>query len=81
MLPSETIRRPGYITFQDDRAGVLAAEALGMADNCMWASDYPHGGATWPHSRETIKSQFAGISDAMERKLTWENAAKFYGVA
>ena len=52
-----------------------------MADNCMWASDYPHGGATWPHSRETIKSQFAGISDAMERKLTWENAAKFYGVA
>jgi len=81
MLPSETIRRQVYITFQDDRAGVLAAEALGMADNCMWASDYPHGGATWPHSRETIKSQFAGISDAMERKLTWENAAKFYGVA
>lgn len=79
-LPSEVIRRQVYITFQDDRAGVLGAKALQLENNCFWASDYPHGGATWPHSREIIKAQFAGIGDALEKKLTWENAAKFYGI-
>ena len=79
-LPSECIRRQVYITFQEDRIGVLGAEVFDIVDNCMWASDYPHGGSTWPRSREAIKAQFEGVSDAIERKLTWENAAKFYGI-
>ena len=79
-LPSESITRQVYVTFQDDRVGVLGSEALNLADNVMWASDYPHGGATWPHSKEIVKAQFAGVSDEVEKKLTWKNAAKFYGV-
>jgi predicted TIM-barrel fold metal-dependent hydrolase len=79
-LPSECIKRQVYITFQDDRLGVLAAEHLGMAENYLWASDYPHGGSTWPHSQEIVKAQCAGIPDKIARKLTWENAAKFYGL-
>lgn len=79
-LPSECIKRQVYITFQDDRLGVLSAEHLGMTANYLWASDYPHGGSTWPHSREIVKAQFEGISDKIERKLTWENSAKFYGL-
>jgi len=46
----------------------------------MWASDYPHGGATWPHSKDIIKAQFRGVSEEIKEKLTWKNAAKFYGV-
>lgn len=79
-LPSECIRRQVYITFQDDRVGILGAQALNLVDNAMWASDYPHGGATWPHSKEVIKAQFQGVSDEVKEKLTWKNAAKFYGV-
>jgi predicted TIM-barrel fold metal-dependent hydrolase len=79
-LPSELIRRQIYITFQDDRIGVLGADVFNMADNYMWASDYPHGGSTWPRSREIVKSQFNGVASDIERKLTWENAATFYGV-
>lgn len=79
-LPSECVRRQVYVTFQDDRAGVLAADTLGMLDNYMWASDYPHGGATWPHSKEINKAQFQGIANDVEQKLVWGNAAKFYGV-
>jgi predicted TIM-barrel fold metal-dependent hydrolase len=60
-LPSESIRRQVYITFQNDRAGVLGSEALNLVDNVMWASDYPHGGATWPHSKEIVKAQFEGV--------------------
>lgn len=79
-LPSECVRRQVYVTFQDDRAGVLAADTLGMLDNYIWASDYPHGGATWPHSKEINKAQFQGIANDVEQKLVWGNAAKFYGV-
>ncbi|MSP41118.1 MAG: amidohydrolase [Deltaproteobacteria bacterium] len=80
-LPSEQVRRQVYVTFQDDRAGVLAAESLKMIDNYMWASDYPHGGSTWPHSKEVNKAQFQGIANDIEQKMIWQNAAKFYGVA
>jgi predicted TIM-barrel fold metal-dependent hydrolase len=77
-LPSECIKRQIYITFQNDPLGVAAAEHLGMVDNYLWASDYPHGGSTWPHSREIVKAQCQGISIENERKMTWGNAAKFY---
>lgn len=80
-LPSEQVRRQVYVTFQDDRAGVLAAESMDMADNYFWASDYPHGGATWPNSPAVIQDQFKGLPGEFERKLTWDNAAKFYGIA
>jgi uncharacterized protein len=81
LLPSELIRRQLYITFQDDRIGVLGAEVFDMADNYMWASDYPHGGSTWPHSPEVIESQFKGVPNQIKQKLIWDNCAKFYGVA
>jgi predicted TIM-barrel fold metal-dependent hydrolase len=80
-LPSECIKRQVYITFQDDRAGVLGAQALNLLDNVMWASDYPHGGATWPNSKEIIDAQFQDVAPAVQNKLTWTNAAKLYGVA
>jgi predicted TIM-barrel fold metal-dependent hydrolase len=81
LLPSELIRRQMYITFQDDRIGVLGTEVFDMADNYMWASDYPHGGSTWPHSPEIIESQFKGVPNRIKQKLIWDNCAKFYGVA
>lgn len=81
LLPSELLRRQVYITFQEDRIGVLGAEVFEMADNYMWASDYPHGNSTWPRSREAIRTQFEGCPPEMVRKLTWENAARLYGIA
>jgi predicted TIM-barrel fold metal-dependent hydrolase len=80
-LPSECIKRQVYITFQDDRAGVLGAQALDLLDNVMWASDYPHGGATWPNSKEIIDAQFQDVAQAVRKKLTWTNAAELYGIA
>ncbi len=80
-LPSEIIHRQVYITFQEDPAGVAGARALGLLDNCMWASDYPHGGSTWPKSQEVVASQLGGLDKESAQKLAWGNAAKFYGVA
>lgn len=80
-LPSEYIKRQVYATFQEDRIGVLGAQLFDMVDNYMWASDYPHGNSTWPRSREAVRAQFEGLPVEVEKRLTWDNAAKFYGVA
>ena len=55
-LPSECIRRQVYITFQEDRIGVLGAEVFAMTGNYLWASDDPHGGSTWPHPGASSKN-------------------------
>ena len=80
-LPSETIRRQVFITFQNDPAGLAGAQRLGLLDNCMWANDYPHGGATWPNSKEIVANQLKGFDASMARKLVWENTARLYGIA
>ena len=80
-LPSEYVKRQVYATFQEDRIGVLGAEVFDMLENYMWASDYPHGNSTWPNSREAIRTQFHGLPDQVQRKLTWGNAVKLYGTA
>jgi predicted TIM-barrel fold metal-dependent hydrolase len=79
-LPSETVRRQVYITFQDDPAGVAGAAAIGLLDNCLWASDYPHGGSTWPNSKEVVRVQGQMVGEAAIKKLAWQNAADFYAV-
>jgi hypothetical protein len=68
-LPSDCIKRQVYITFQDDRLGVLGADYLGMVNNYLWAGDYPHGGSTWPHSQEMVKAHWEGVSEEIRRKL------------
>ena len=80
MLPTEYVKRQVHITFQEDRVGVLGTELFG-ADNYMWASDYPHAGSAWPHCKEQVEGQFKGIPDEIQRKLTWDNGAKLYGLA
>ena len=41
MLPSEYFRQRGFASFQEDRSGLALAEQAGLADNFMWANDYP----------------------------------------
>jgi predicted TIM-barrel fold metal-dependent hydrolase len=46
----------------------------------MWGSDFPHTDSTWPKSREVIAKDFAGVPDAVTRKITFDNAARLYGL-
>lgn len=75
--PSEYFRENVYFTYQDDRAGVLTTPVYGE-DNFLWASDYPHGVTTWPHSQETVDRNCQGIDPVVKRKLNRDNAAKLY---
>ena len=77
LSPNDYFRQNCYATFQDDPVGVNAIDFTG-ADHLMWASDYPHGDSTWPHSRKTIEHNFKGVGPEVLRKITHDNVVRLY---
>ena len=69
-------------TFQFDVIGpkLIGANNLMTVETLMWGSDYPHTDGIWPESTKYIEQQFAGLSADDIRKITCENAAKFYNL-
>lgn len=78
--PSFYFRRQFWATFEDDRAGVLTRELIGV-DRLMWGSDYPHTEGTFPYSREQVARDFAGIPEAEVYQMVAGNAARLYGLS
>ncbi len=78
--PSEWFGRNFFATFEEDTVGLRCLDLLG-ADTVMWASDYPHSASFFPGSREHIAREFEDIAEADRRKITWETAARIYGLA
>ena len=78
-LPSTYFRRQFWATFEDDRAGILTRELLGV-DRLMWGSDYPHTEGTFPHSQAQIQKDFAGVPTDEVYRMVVGNAAGLYGL-
>ncbi len=80
MLPSELFARQVYLTYEDEKLGVELLPRIGVG-NVMWASDYPHGDSTWPHSRQAIAdSALAALGEDTVRRVVCDNCAALYGV-
>lgn len=80
MRPSEYWRRQCKATFQHDRIGAKLVDDIGV-ETLMWGSDYPHPDGVWPDSSKYIDEQFGHLPAAVVRKITCDNAARFYGLA
>lgn len=80
MRPSEYIKRQVWATFLDDPIGPATYKLFGEG-NYMWGSDFPHTDSTWPHSREVVAKDFAGVPDEVTRKIVFGNAARLYGLS
>ena len=79
MRPSEIFARQVFVTYEDEDLGVELIPRIGI-DNVMWASDYPHGDSTWPHSRKAIaESSLSQHGPEVLRKVTCDNVARVYG--
>ncbi len=76
---SEYWRRQVFSTFQDDVPGIITRDLAGV-ETLMWASDYPHGDATWPNSREAIERNFAGVPAAERELILGGNMERVYGL-
>jgi hypothetical protein len=46
----------------------------------MWASDFPHSDSTWPHSREVVARDFAGVPREDLERIAGGNCAELYGL-
>ena len=79
MKPSDYWRRQCKATFQYDRIGAKLIDDLGV-ETLMWGSDYPHTDGVWPESSRYIADQFVEVSPEYVRKITCENAGRFYGL-
>lgn len=78
--PSLYFKRQFWATFEDDRAGILTRELLGV-DRLMWGADYPHTEGTFPYSQQQIANDFAGVPEGEVYKMVVDNAARLYGLA
>jgi len=78
--PSTYFKRQFWATFEDDRAGILTRELVGV-DRLMWGSDYPHTEGTFPYSQEQIMRDFMGVPEAEVYQMVTGNAAQLYGIA
>ena len=79
MKPSDYWRRQCKATFQFDPIGIKLIDEMG-AETLMWGSDYPHTDGVWPESSKYIAEQFTEVPAHIVRKITCENAGKFYGL-
>ena len=66
------------MTYEEDDLGLELLDRIG-ATNVMWASDYPHGDSTWPHSRKAIaESKLSALDESSRRRVVCDNAAELY---
>jgi predicted TIM-barrel fold metal-dependent hydrolase len=79
LKPSEYWRRQCKATFQYDRVGTKLIDEMGV-ETLMWGSDYPHPDGVWPESEKYIGEQFKHLPEDVTRKMTCENAGRFYGL-
>lgn len=76
--PSFYFHRNFFATFEEDRAGVMTREMIGVS-NILWGSDYPHSEGVWPYSRKQIDHDFAGVPAEETRKVVHDNAVRLFG--
>jgi predicted TIM-barrel fold metal-dependent hydrolase len=79
MEPSGYFDRNFWVTFEDDRAGILTRELIGV-DNLLWGNDYPHHDAIWPNSIPTLDRIMAGVPDDEREKMVWSNVIGLYNI-
>jgi hypothetical protein len=78
-LPSEVFRKHFLTCFISDPVGVQLRDRIGI-DNIAWEADYPHSDSMWPTAPEELTAVFAanGVTDDEIRKITHENAMRWY---
>lgn len=79
MKPSEYFDRNFWVTFEDDQAGILTRELIGV-DNLLWGNDYPHHDAIWPNSIPILDRIMAGVPDAERERMVWGNVIDLYNI-
>ena len=49
-------------------------------DNIIWGADYPHPDCIWPNSHATLAQNLAAFPPAVQKKITYDNVTRLYGL-
>jgi predicted TIM-barrel fold metal-dependent hydrolase len=79
LRPTEYFRRQIYASFWFEKDAAHAVEAIG-ADNVLFETDFPHPTCLYPNVRDHVRASLAGLSEAAQRKVLYQNAARVYGL-
>jgi uncharacterized protein len=77
-LPGDYFDTNIFSTFITDRYAVKNRNDVGVTQ-MLWSSDYPHSGADWPHSWQTIDEHFEGVAPDEKHAILAGNALRLYG--
>ncbi len=77
LLPSDVFRRHFLACFISDPVGIRLRDMIGI-DNIAWECDYPHSDSSWPAAPEELMSVAADVPDDELRKITHENAMRWF---
>jgi predicted TIM-barrel fold metal-dependent hydrolase len=77
--PSEWFAGNVYLTFQDDWVAFRVADLMNV-ERLMWANDFPHSDATWPHSQELLAEHARHLDERARRRILHDNVAELYGI-
>jgi predicted TIM-barrel fold metal-dependent hydrolase len=76
-LPSEVFTEHFLTCFIADQVGVELRHKIGI-DSVCWELDYPHSDSSWPTPAESLMAVAANVPDDELRKITHENAMRWY---
>ena len=75
--PSRYFERNFFYVFITDTFGIANRHLVGV-DRMLWSTDYPHTGADWPHSQQTVERHFTGVPQEERQQILAGNAARLY---
>ena len=80
LKPSEYFRRQCFCSCEPDDVSLKTAEALGVGEYLMWASDYPHYDCVFPGAVEELREHCAQLTPSAREMVMGGNAARCYGL-
>lgn len=77
--PSEYFRENVYTTFQDDWVAFQMTKMVNV-ERMMWANDFPHSDATWPHSQELLAEHTKSLTEHEKRRILHDNVVELFNL-
>jgi predicted TIM-barrel fold metal-dependent hydrolase len=68
---ASTLEHPGMLDF---------LVSIGLEDNLLWSSDYPHHEGSFPYSKLAIERQMGDLTDPQRAKILGENAVRIFNI-
>jgi predicted TIM-barrel fold metal-dependent hydrolase len=79
-LPSHYFRQNCFVSSLEHPGMLDILMDLGLEDNILWSSDYPHHEGSYPHSKLSIEREMKNLTDAQRAKVLGENAVRFFNI-